>query len=99
MGIRPAIVEDVDEYPKIIVPPPGPKARDVIARDARTVSQNLTKDMPLVVATAAGMVVEDVDGNRFLDFAAGISTVSTGHCHPEVTKAIRKQAESLIHIC
>lgn len=99
MGIRPAIVEDVDEYPRIIVPPPGPKAREVIARDARAVSQNLTKDVPLVVATAAGMVVEDVDGNRFLDFAAGISTVSTGHCHPEVTKAIRQQAESLIHIC
>ena len=99
MGIRPASVEDVDEYPKIIVPPPGPNAREVIARDARTVSQNLTKDVPLVVAGAEGMVVEDVDGNRFLDFAAGISTVSTGHCHPDVTKAIREQAESLIHIC
>ena len=101
MGIRPASVEEesVDEYPKIVVPPPGPNARDVIARDARTVSQNLTKDVPLVVAGAEGMVVEDVDGNRFLDFAAGISTVSTGHCHPDVTKAIREQAESLIHIC
>ncbi len=87
------------DYPKIATPLPGPRARDVIERDARTVSQNLTKDVPLVVGRAGGMVVEDVDGNRFLDFAAGISTVSTGHCHPEVVAAVKKQAESLIHIC
>jgi len=87
------------EYPKIASPLPGPKAKEIIARDARTVSQNLSKDVPLVVARAQGMVVEDVDGNRFLDFAAGISTVSTGHCHPEVVKAIQEQAGRLIHIC
>jgi 4-aminobutyrate aminotransferase len=87
------------EYPKIVTSLPGPKAREFIARDARTVSQNLAKDVPLVVARARGMVVEDVDGNRFLDFAAGISTVSTGHCHPEVVKAVQEQAEKLIHIC
>lgn len=87
------------EYPRIVTPPPGPKAREVIARDARTVSQNLTKDVPLVVSRAQGMVVEDVDGNRFLDFAAGISTVSTGHCHPDVVKAVQEQAGKLIHIC
>ncbi len=87
------------EYPKIATPLPGPKAKELIARDARTVSQNLSKDVPLVVARAQGMVVEDVDGNRFLDFAAGISTVSTGHCHPEVVKAIQEQAGKLIHIC
>ncbi len=87
------------EYPKIGTPLPGPKARECIARDARTVSQNLRKDVPLVVGRAQGVVVEDVDGNRFLDFAAGISTVSTGHCHPEVVAAIKTQAETLIHIC
>jgi len=87
------------EYPRIATPLPGPKAKEFIARDARSVSQNLTKDVPLVVARAQGMVVEDVDGNRFLDFAAGISTVSTGHCHPEVVQAIKDQAEKLIHIC
>jgi len=87
------------EYPKIATRLPGPKASEVIGRDARTVSQNLTKDVPLVVSRARGMVVEDVDGNRFLDFAAGISTVSTGHCHPEVVKAVQEQAEKLIHIC
>ncbi|MFQ5876507.1 MAG: acetyl ornithine aminotransferase family protein [Acidobacteriota bacterium] len=88
-----------DDYPRITTPPPGPRAREIIARDARSVSQNLSKDVPLVVGRAGGMVVEDVDGNRFLDFAAGISTVSTGHCHPEVVEAVARQAESLIHIC
>jgi 4-aminobutyrate aminotransferase len=87
------------EYPRIVTPPPGPRAQEIIARDARAVSQNLSKDVPLVVSRARGMVVEDVDGNRFLDFAAGISTVSTGHCHPDVVQAIKTQAESLIHIC
>jgi 4-aminobutyrate aminotransferase len=87
------------EYPRIASPLPGPGAREQIARDAGIVSQNLTKDVPLVVARAQGVVVEDVDGNRFLDFAAGISTVSTGHCHPEVVAAIREQAGKLIHIC
>jgi 4-aminobutyrate aminotransferase len=88
-----------EEYPKIVVPPPGPKAKEWIARDRRVVSQNLTRDYDLVVKRASGMVVEDVDGNRYLDFAAGISTVSTGHCHPQVVKAIQQQAEQMIHIC
>jgi len=87
------------DYPKISTPLPGPKAKEFIARDARTVSQNLTKDVPLVVSRAQGAVVADVDGNRFLDFAAGISTVSTGHCHPDVVRAVQEQAEKLIHIC
>jgi 4-aminobutyrate aminotransferase len=98
MSSRPAADESAD-YPRIATPLPGPKARAVIERDRRAVSQNLSKDVPLVVARGRGMVVEDVDGNRFLDFAAGISTVSTGHCHPEVVEAIRRQAESLLHIC
>jgi 4-aminobutyrate aminotransferase len=87
------------DYPKIVVPPPGPKAREWNARDRKVVSQNLTPDYELVVERASGMVVEDVDGNRFLDFAAGISTASTGHCHPEVVRAIQEQAERLLHIC
>jgi 4-aminobutyrate aminotransferase len=87
------------EYPKIVVPPPGPKARAWNARDKAVVSQNLTPDYELVPERGSGMVVEDVDGNRFLDFAAGISTVSTGHCHPAVVKAIQAQAERLLHIC
>ena len=87
------------EYPKIVVPPPGPKAREWNARDRKVVSQNLTPDYELVTERASGMVVEDLDGNRFLDFAAGISTVSTGHCHPEVVRAVQEQAERMLHIC
>jgi len=87
------------EYPLIRTALPGPNARATIERDRRTVSQNLRKDVPLVVARGQGMVIEDVDGNRFLDFAAGISTVSTGHCHPDVVAAVRAQSEKLLHIC
>jgi 4-aminobutyrate aminotransferase len=87
------------EYPKIVVPPPGPKARAWNARDLAVVSQNLTPDYELVPERASGMVVEDTDGNLFLDFAAGISTVSTGHCHPDVVEAIQRQAERMLHIC
>jgi 4-aminobutyrate aminotransferase len=87
------------EYPKIVVDPPGPKAQAWNARDRKVVSQNLTPDYELVTERASGMVVEDLDGNRFLDFAAGISTVSTGHCHPEVVRAVQEQAERLMHLC
>jgi len=87
------------EYPKIVVPPPGPIAQAWNARDRKVVSQNLTPDYELVTERASGMVVEDLDGNRFLDFAAGISTVSTGHCHPEVVRVVKEQAERMLHIC
>jgi 4-aminobutyrate aminotransferase len=87
------------EYPKIVVPPPGPKAKAWNARDRAVVSQNLTPDYELVTERASGMVVEDLDGNLFLDFAAGISTVSAGHCHPEVVRAVQQQAERMLHIC
>ena len=93
------IAADPDTYPLLKTSLPGPRAQAVIARDNKVVSQNLTKDVPLVVAGGSGMVVEDVDGNRFLDFAAGISTVSTGHCHPEVVRAVQEQASKLLHIC
>ena len=87
------------EYPKIVVPPPGPKAKEWNARDRAVVSQNLTPDYELVTERASGMVVEDLDGNRYIDFAAGISTVSAGHCHPEVVRAVQEQAERMLHIC
>ncbi|HET6277234.1 MAG TPA: acetyl ornithine aminotransferase family protein [Candidatus Polarisedimenticolia bacterium] len=90
---------DPGAYPLLKTSLPGPRAQAAIARDKKVVSQNLTKDVPLVAAAGSGMVVEDVDGNRFLDFAAGISTVSTGHCHPEVVRAVQEQASKLLHIC
>src|SRR5208337_3686698 len=84
--------------PKIVCPLPGPKARAAIAADDRLISPSYTRSYPMVAKRGRGCRVEDVDGNQFLDFAAGIASVSTGHCHPEVVTAIQKQAAELIHI-
>jgi 4-aminobutyrate aminotransferase len=84
--------------PEIKTPLPGPEARRVLELDARYVSPSYGRDYPLVAKSAQGMMVEDVDGNTFVDFSAGIASVSTGHCHPEVVQAIQAQAASLIHM-
>ena len=86
------------DAPHIITELPGPRAREIIARDEAVTSPSLTRAYPLVPARGRGLVVEDVDGNRFLDFAAGIAVCSTGHGHPDVVAAIQRQAEELIHI-
>jgi len=77
---------------------PGPKARAVIERDSKFVSPSYTRDYPFVIARGEGAVVEDVDGNRFLDCAAGIAVNSTGVSHPDVVKAITEQAQKFIHM-
>jgi 4-aminobutyrate aminotransferase len=77
---------------------PGPKARAAVETDARLISPSYTRSYPLVARRGRGVRLEDVDGNEFLDFAAGIAVTSTGHCHPEVVAAIQKQAAELIHI-
>ena len=77
---------------------PGPKAKALIERDARSVSTSYTRSYPFVMARGEGSVVEDVDGNRFLDCAAGIAVTSTGHSHPEVVKAIVDQAQKFLHM-
>jgi 4-aminobutyrate aminotransferase len=84
--------------PKLLGPVPGPNARAIIDGDDRYVSPSYTRSYPMVAKRGRGVRVEDVDGNEFLDFAAGIAVVSTGHCHPEVVSAIQKQAAELIHI-
>ena len=84
--------------PHIVTELPGPKARALIARDEAVASPSLTRPYPLVAESGAGVVVTDVDGNRFLDFAAGIAVCSTGHSHPKVVSAIKDQADRLIHI-
>jgi 4-aminobutyrate aminotransferase len=84
--------------PKLVCPLPGPKARAAVEADTRLISPSYTRSYPLVARRGRGIRVEDVDGNEFLDFAAGIAVVSTGHCHPEVVAAIRKQAGELLHI-
>ena len=86
------------KLPILVTPLPGPKARKVIARDAEFISPSYTRGYPMVAKFGRGAMVEDVDGNVFLDFAAGIAVVSTGHCHPRVVAAIQKQAADLIHI-
>lgn len=84
--------------PSINTPLPGPRAREIIARDAKVVSPSYTRDYPFVIARGEGAVVEDVDGNRFLDCAAGIAVNSTGVSHPDVVKAIVDQAQKFIHM-
>ncbi|MGQ0762317.1 MAG: acetyl ornithine aminotransferase family protein [Acidobacteriota bacterium] len=86
--------------PEIKTELPGPKGRKIIAADARYVNPAYPRpDFKLVAERAQGVWVEDVDGNVFLDCNAGVAVCSTGHCHPEVVKAIQDQAAQLIHIC
>ncbi len=77
---------------------PGPRAAKVIETDHTYVSPSYTRIYPLVVQQARGLWVEDVDGNLFLDFTAGIAVCSTGHCHPQVVQAIKEQADQLLHM-
>ena len=77
---------------------PGPKAREIIKRDYEVISPSYPRGYPFVMDHGKGTEVWDVDGNRFLDFAAGIAVVSTGHSNPKVVKAIQEQAEKFIHI-
>ena len=84
--------------PKLITAIPGPNAKRVLAGDEKYISPSYTRSYPMVARRGRGIVVEDVDGNEFFDFSAGIAVTSTGHCHPEVVAAIRKQAGELIHM-
>jgi len=84
--------------PKLVSSLPGPKAQAAVKADDRLISPSYTRSYPLVAKRGRGVRVEDVDGNEFLDFSAGIAVTSTGHCHPEVVAAIQKQAAELIHI-
>ena len=84
--------------PEIKTALPGPRAKAIIDKDAKFVSPSYTRDYPLVIARGEGAVVEDVDGNTFLDCAAGIAVNSTGVSHPDVVKAIADQAAKFIHM-
>ena len=93
---RPA--ETKSALPKIKTALPGPNAKRIIADDERLISPSYTRSYPLVVKRGRGAIIEDVDGNEFLDFSAGIAVTSTGHCHPDVVAAIQRQAGELIHM-
>ena len=86
-------------FPQIKTELPGPKAKEVVDRDAKYISPSYTRPYPLVINRAKGAMIEDVDGNIFLDFNAGVAVCSTGHSHPRVVEAIRKQVDDFIHIC
>src|SRR5690606_13082020 len=80
---------DFGPIPHIRTPLPGPKAKQLIEADERYTSPSYTRVYPLAVARGSGAMIEDLDGNRFLDFTAGIAVCSTGHCHPRIVKAIQ----------
>ncbi len=84
--------------PEIRTPLPGPKTQALLDRDAAAVSPSYTRSYPLAAARGEGCWIEDLDGNVFLDMAAGIAVCATGHCHPQVVEAIRDQAGRLIHM-
>jgi 4-aminobutyrate aminotransferase len=84
--------------PEIKTALPGPKAAELIARDARAMSPSFTRAYPFVMERGEGCWVTDVDGNRFLDFTAGIAVVTTGHSHPRVVAAIEEQARRFLHM-
>lgn len=89
-------------YPKVPCiksPLPGPASRELIEIDERFISPSYTRSYPLAVKRGEGTALEDMDGNVFLDFTAGIAVCATGHCHPRVVAAIQKQAAELLHIC
>jgi 4-aminobutyrate aminotransferase len=86
------------KLPHLITQLPGPRAKRLVELDHKFLSPSYTRSYPLVAKQGRGAIVEDVDGNFFLDFAAGIAVVAAGHCHPEVVAAIQKQAAELIHM-
>ncbi len=86
-------------YPEIKTELPGKKARMIIAKDKRYCSSSYIKEYPLVIDRGEGAVVVDVDGNRFLDFMAGIAVNVTGYSHPRVVEAVKKQSGKFFHIC
>lgn len=91
-------MSSADRKPSIRTQLPGPRATEMIARDERYLSPSYTRDYPFAADHGEGCWVTDVDGNEFLDFAAGIAVCSTGHCHPKVVEAIEYQARRLIHM-
>ncbi len=86
------------DLPHLVTALPGPKARAIVDRDSAVLSPSNTRSYPLVIAKGEGSIVEDVDGNRFLDLNAGIAVCSTGHSHPQVVAAIREQAGKFLHM-
>ena len=94
----PADAAWIGPAPWIETPPPGPVAKTYLERDRATSAPSYLRSYPLVVDRARGSVVQDVDGNRFLDFAAGVSVCIAGHSHPRIVSAVQEQVAKLVHI-
>jgi 4-aminobutyrate aminotransferase len=85
------------DYPKIVVTPPGPKARDLVKKDEKFISPSYGRFYPLVVESGKGCIVKDVDGNEFIDFNSGLVCMGVGHNHPKVVAAIKNQCDRFLH--
>jgi 4-aminobutyrate aminotransferase len=85
------------DYPKIVVSPPGPKARELVQKDEMFISPSYVRYYPLVVESANGCVVRDVDGNEYIDLNSGIACMNVGHGHPRVVDAIKSQCDRFLH--
>ena len=84
-------------YPKIVVSPPGPKARELVQKDEQFVSPSYMRYYPLVVESANDCIVKDVDGNEYIDLNSGIACMNVGHNHPRVVEAIKSQCDRFLH--
>jgi 4-aminobutyrate aminotransferase len=84
-------------YPKIVVTPPGPKARELVRKDENVISPSYVRFYPLVVESGRGCIVRDVDGNEYIDFNSGLVCLSVGHSHPKVVAAIKNQCDRFLH--
>lgn len=84
-------------HPKIIVSPPGPKAREIVKKDDSLISPSSVRFYPLVIDSAKDCIVKDVDGNEYIDFNSGLACLNVGHNHPEVVEAIKSQCDRFLH--
>jgi len=87
----------MSDYPKMVVTPPGPKARELAKRDERVISQSFVRWYPLAIQSGKGCIIRDVDGNEYIDFNSGLVCLNVGHSHPRVVEAIKSQLDRFLH--
>jgi len=87
----------IEKHPKIVSFPPGPKALAEITRDEKVISPSVFRSYPMVIDSGENCIIKDVDGNEYIDFNSGMLSLTIGHSHPKVVKAVKDQAEKLIH--
>ncbi len=87
----------MSDYPKIVVTPPGPRARELAMRDEKVISQSFVRFYPLAIQSGKGCIIRDVDGNEYIDFNSGLVCLNVGHSHPKVVEAIKNQLDRFLH--